>query len=89
MCMSSSLPGCQTSVGSVRKRSDEMADDARQLSASKVSETINEVSAEYGRVRLTSKARMHHPKSHHHDCVTALTQTWPNNASGRASIYYL
>ncbi|CAK0785408.1 hypothetical protein CVIRNUC_008617 [Coccomyxa viridis] len=48
--MSSSLPCRDTSVGSVRKHSNETAHDARQLSASKVSETRNEVPAECGRM---------------------------------------
>ena len=64
---------------------DKMAHDARQLSASKVSDTINEVSAEDRRVCLTSKAGMNLPQLHPHDCATALIQTLPNSASGRAS----
>lgn len=72
VCMASSLPWRDTTVGGVPKRPNEMAQDACQMSASKVSETINELSSEEGRVCLSSKAEISHPEFHHHDSVAPL-----------------
>ena len=85
--MASSLPWRDTTVGSVQKHPNEMAHDPRQQSGSKASETLNEVSADDGRVCLTSKAKSRHPEFHCHDCVTALTVVLQNSATGLPGRY--
>ena len=78
VCMASSLPWRNTTVGSVQKHPTGPAQDTHQLSTSKASETVTEVTSEDGRVCLSSKAELKRPDFHHRDRVNPLIKALPS-----------